>query len=67
MAETAAAPRPANVEPSPGYDEDFILWTERQAALIRAGRFELVDWEHVAEELQWAAASGASSARGSRS
>ena len=52
MAETAAPPRPARVEPGPGYDEDFFLWTERQAALIRAGRFELVDWEHVAEEIE---------------
>jgi Domain of unknown function DUF29 len=52
MAETAAPPRPAKAEPGPGYDEDFVLWTGRQAALIRAGRFELVDWENVAEEIE---------------
>ena len=52
MAETAAPPRPAQVEADPGYDEDFVLWTERQAALIRAGRLELVDWENVAEEIE---------------
>jgi Domain of unknown function DUF29 len=52
MAETVAPPRPAKVEPDPGYDEDFVLWTERQTALIRAGRFELVDWENVAEEIE---------------
>ncbi len=52
MAETAAPPRPARVEPGPGYDQDFFLWTERQAALIRAGRFDLVDWVNVAEEIE---------------
>jgi Domain of unknown function DUF29 len=52
MAETAAPPRSAQVESGSGYDEDFVLWTERQAALIRAGRFELVDWNNVAEEIE---------------
>jgi Domain of unknown function DUF29 len=52
MAEVAAPPRPPTSDPGPGYDEDFLRWTERQAALIRAGRFELVDWEHVAEEIE---------------
>jgi uncharacterized protein DUF29 len=52
MAETAAPPRPAELGRGPGYDEDFLLWTERQAALIRAGRFDLVDWENVAEEIE---------------
>ena len=53
MAETAAPPRPAgSLDRGPGYEEDFVLWTERQAALIRAGRFELVDWENVAEEIE---------------
>ena len=52
MAETAAPPRPAEVDPGAGYAEDFVLWSERQAALIRAGRFELVDRENVAEEIE---------------
>jgi hypothetical protein len=53
MAETAAPPRPADqVERGPAYDEDFFLWTQRQAALIRAGQFELMDREHVAEEIE---------------
>ena len=52
MAETAAPPRPAgSLDRGPSYDEDFVLWTERQTALIRAGRFDLVDWENVAEEI----------------
>ena len=52
MAETAAPPRPADqLERGPAYDEDFFLWTQRQAALIRAGQFDLVDWENVALEI----------------
>jgi hypothetical protein len=53
MAHTAALPRPADqVERGPAYDQDLVLWTERQAALIRAARFELMDLEHVAEEIE---------------
>jgi hypothetical protein len=52
MAETAAPPRPTKLDRGPRYDEDFVLWSEHQAALIRAGRFELVDWENVAEEIE---------------
>ena len=29
-----------------------MLWTKRQAALIRAGQFELVDRENIAEEIE---------------
>lgn len=52
MADTAAPPRPAGALPEAGYDQDFVLWTERQTALIRAGRFDLVDWENVATEVE---------------
>jgi hypothetical protein len=53
MAETAAPPRAAEqAERGPAHDEDFFLWTQRQAALIRAGQFDLVDQEHVAEEIE---------------
>jgi hypothetical protein len=52
MAGTSAPLRPAEaVEREPGYDDDFFLWSQRQAALIRTGRFELVDLENVAEEI----------------
>ena len=52
MAATAAPPRPADqLERGPAYEEDFFLWTQRQAALIRAGQFDLVDWENVALEI----------------
>ena len=53
MAETDAPPRPArDLAGGPDYDADFFLWTQRQAELIRQGRFELVDWPHVAEEIE---------------
>jgi hypothetical protein len=34
------------------YDRDFHAWTQRTAALLRAGRFEEADMEHVAEEIE---------------
>ena len=34
------------------YDEDIHAWSQEQAQLIRAGRFGLVDLEHVAEEIE---------------
>ena len=53
MAETAAPPRPAaQLDRAPGYDEDLVLWSARQAALMRAGRLDLVDWQNVAEEIE---------------
>jgi hypothetical protein len=33
------------------YDEDFLAWTEQQAALVRAGRLDELDLENLAEEL----------------
>jgi hypothetical protein len=34
------------------YDEDFALWSAEQAALIRAGKFDRIDLENVAEEIE---------------
>jgi Domain of unknown function DUF29 len=34
------------------YEEDFPLWAERQAALLRAGRFEALDLENLIEEVE---------------
>src|SRR5579863_1659056 len=34
------------------YDEDFAVWTAETACLLRAGRFDEVDVEHVAEEIE---------------
>ncbi len=35
-----------------GYDEDFYLWTESQAALLRDLRPLHVDWSNIAQELE---------------
>src|SRR5438128_1034415 len=37
---------------APSYEQDFYLWCHRMAELIRAGRFEEVDRENVAEEIE---------------
>lgn len=39
-------------KPPAGYDQDFARWSAEQAALLRGGRFELVDLENVAEEIE---------------
>lgn len=33
------------------HDLDFYTWTQRQAELLRAGRFDELDTEHLIEEL----------------
>jgi Domain of unknown function DUF29 len=37
---------------TPDYDTDFYAWTQAQAAAIRAGQWEALDIEHVAEEIE---------------
>ncbi len=44
---TLNAPRTAKL-----YDEDFLVWTEETARLLRAGRFDALDIEHLAEEIE---------------
>lgn len=34
------------------YDEDFAVWTSETARLLRERRFDQVDIEHVAEEIE---------------
>src|SRR6476661_110598 len=34
------------------YDRDFVAWTSETARLLRAGRFDETDIEHVAEEIE---------------
>jgi hypothetical protein len=34
------------------YERDFYAWTEEQAALLRAGRTDALDLEHLAEEVE---------------
>lgn len=34
------------------YEQDFLLWTEKIARLLRAGRLDELDIEHLAEEIE---------------
>lgn len=34
------------------YDKDVILWSEQQARLLRAGRYDELDIEHLADEIE---------------
>ena len=37
---------------SPGYDQDFVEWAHHSAALLRSGKLDMLDIEHVAEEVE---------------
>ena len=34
------------------YESDVVAWADEQARLIRAGQFERLDLEHIAEEIE---------------
>jgi hypothetical protein len=34
------------------YDDDILLWSERQAALLRRRAANELDWENIAEEIE---------------
>jgi len=34
------------------YDSDFYAWTQEQVGLLRAGRLDAADVEHIAEEIE---------------
>jgi hypothetical protein len=34
------------------HDQDFYEWTQEQSRLLRAGRFDEVDFEHLIEEIE---------------
>lgn len=34
------------------YETDIVAWANEQARLLRAGRFDLLDREHLAEEIE---------------
>lgn len=34
------------------YETDVVAWANEQASLIRAGRFDQLDLEHIAEEIE---------------
>ena len=42
----------AATESAAAYDADFFAWTQRTAALLRARRFDEIDVEHAAEEIE---------------
>ncbi|WP_236786850.1 DUF29 domain-containing protein [Allochromatium tepidum] len=37
---------------APGYNEDFFLWTQQQAALLRQGQWSTLDAANLAEEIE---------------
>ena len=37
---------------TPLYDEDFYRWTQHQAALLRAGKWQELDYANLAEEIE---------------
>ena len=45
-------PVPVRADAADLYETDLCLWTERQAALLRAGRWLEVDAVHLAEEIE---------------
>jgi Domain of unknown function DUF29 len=47
MAKTIARPKDAGL-----YDEDFYVWTQRQAELLRKGGFAELDLPHLIEEVE---------------
>lgn len=47
MAKTISRPTDAAL-----YEDDFYLWVERQADLLRKGRFRELDLAHVIEEME---------------
>jgi hypothetical protein len=51
MTETQAPARPKDLSRDAGFEEDFSLWAKHQAQLLREGRFELLDIEHLAMEI----------------
>lgn len=36
----------------PRYEDDVLAWSNEQARLLRAGRFDLLDIAHLAEEIE---------------
>jgi hypothetical protein len=48
----SAASKRRTDEASQLYDTDFFAWTERAAALLRARRFDMLDVEHAAVEIE---------------
>ena len=41
----------SDTKPLTTYRQDVVAWAKEQAELIRAGRFDLLDLEHIADEI----------------
>jgi hypothetical protein len=35
------------------YEDDLYAWSQEQIALLRARRADRLDWDHLAEEVEW--------------
>ena len=35
------------------YQDDLYAWSQEQIALLRARRADCLDWDHLAEEIEW--------------
>lgn len=38
--------------PLTSYQQDIVAWAKQQAALVRSGQFDLLDLEHIADEIE---------------
>lgn len=38
-------------QPKATYQQDIVAWAQEQSAFIRSGRFDLLDLEHIADEI----------------
>jgi hypothetical protein len=47
-----ASPHAGDLTAMTAYEHDVIAWAEEQAALLRAGRFDLLDIPHLADEIE---------------
>ncbi len=45
-------PAPSDADTAPLYERDFVAWTEEQAALLRRGKWDLLDLDNLIEELE---------------
>jgi hypothetical protein len=45
-------PATGGADTAPLYERDFVAWAEDQAALLRSGRFDLLDLANLIEELE---------------
>jgi hypothetical protein len=45
-------PEPGDAPRLPGYEEDFALWLDAQAALLRERKFDELDVENLIEEIE---------------